>query len=92
VDRLPTVHARSNEGRGHPATPLIDRRTRVEVRQRLFFLRWSLRMNAKTATGAAGLTRRELLGSTVSLDGATALTAAAQSAFLSGRPDARIDI
>jgi hypothetical protein len=48
-------------------------------------------MNAKTAT-AAGLTRRELLGSTVSLDGATALIAAAQSAFLRGCPDARIDI
>jgi len=40
---------------------------------------------------AAGLTRRELLGSTVNLDGATALIAAAQSAFLSGHAGAAFD-
>jgi nitrate/nitrite transport system substrate-binding protein len=41
-------------------------------------------MNAKTPAGAAGLTRRSLIGSTASLAGATALMAAAQSAFPAG--------
>lgn len=41
-------------------------------------------MNAKTLTGAAGLTRRSFIGSTASLAGTTALTAAEQSAFPAG--------
>ncbi len=41
-------------------------------------------MNAKTLTGAAGLTRRSFIGSTASLAWTTALTAAAQSAFPAG--------
>ena len=41
-------------------------------------------MNAKTLTGVAGLTRRSFIGSTASLAGTTALTAAAQSAFPTG--------
>ena len=41
-------------------------------------------MNAKTLTEVAGLTRRSFIGSTASLAGATALTAAAQSAFPTG--------
>jgi nitrate/nitrite transport system substrate-binding protein len=41
-------------------------------------------MNAKTLTRAAGLTRRSFIGSTASLAGTTALTAAAQSAFPAG--------
>ena len=41
-------------------------------------------MNAKTLTEVAGLTRRSFIGSTASLGGTTALTAAAQSAFPAG--------
>ncbi len=41
-------------------------------------------MNPKTLTGVAGLTRRSFIGSTASLAGTTALTAAAQSAFPAG--------
>ncbi len=41
-------------------------------------------MNAKTLTEVAGLTRRSFIGSTASLAGTTALTAAAQSAFPTG--------
>jgi nitrate/nitrite transport system substrate-binding protein len=41
-------------------------------------------MNAKTPTGATGLTRRTFIGSAASLGGTTALTVAAQSAFPTG--------
>jgi len=41
-------------------------------------------MNAKTPAVTAGMTRRSLLGSTASFAGATALVAAAQSAFPAG--------
>ena len=84
MDRLPTVHARSNEGRGHPATPLIDRRTRGEVRQRLFLM--ELAHERKDRDGRC---RTDTPG-TARLDRQPRLIA--QSAFLSGRPDARIDI
>ncbi|MCI0466337.1 MAG: ABC transporter substrate-binding protein, partial [Beijerinckiaceae bacterium] len=42
------------------------------------------RMNAKSSVPAAGLTRRSLLGSTASLAGTAALSAAVQSVFPAG--------
>lgn len=77
---LSTVHSWSNEGPWHPATPLTDRPTRG-VRQRLFFV-MGLTHERKDRDGRGRIDKPL----------AHRLDRQPRRAFLSGRPDARIDI